>query len=231
MMDTERARILKLLEEGRITAAEADKLLDAAKATETKEAQKTQTGASGLLNHLTGSINVLADAVKRESKKAPAVGNTGTLADAADGLAAASDADSETLQELVKNHALSASISATGSAWMTGAGATIATTLSLGFVASLLWRINKELDVKLDKAAAKQVASSLLQSIAPKSAALYVAATGVSFIPVLGNIASDVIMTPICYSATFTAGVVYLKAITKVLTENESDTEGTDEEY
>ena len=220
-MREEKKTILKLLEEHKISAEEAERLLGALKDEKPEETRETNGMADAIVG-IGKSIGVFADSLKQEGREASRKsGDHSALEEAAAGLAEVQDkVGADALQDLVKNHALSASISATGSAWVTGAGATIATTISVGFVWSMIWRLNRKLDIKLEKAEAKQVANLILRSVAPKASALYVAATGFSFIPVLGNVASDVIMTPVCYSATFTSGIVYLKALKRLLADN-----------
>lgn len=120
------------------------------------------------------------------------------------------------LSEIVKNHSLGASIAAMGSAWATGAGPSIATTLSAGFVFSMMYRINEKIGIKLPKDETKKVANSILHAVVPTVTASLISATLLSFVPILGNAASLLIMSTVCYSATFTAGIIYLKVLTEM---------------
>jgi uncharacterized protein (DUF697 family) len=126
------------------------------------------------------------------------------------------DTNTAEISQIVMNHSLSASIAAMGSAWATGAGPTLATTLSTGFAFSMFYRLNEKFGIKLSKAETKKVANSILHAVVPTIAAPFISATVLSFIPILGNAASILIMSGVCYSATFTAGVIYLKALSEM---------------
>jgi uncharacterized protein (DUF697 family) len=130
------------------------------------------------------------------------------------------------LSQIVMNHSLGASIASMGSAWVTGAGPAIATTLSTGFAFSMFYRINEKLGIKLSKAETKKMANSILHTVVPTITTPLISATLLSFIPILGNAASFLIMSGVCYSVTFTAGVVYLKMLSEM-----SKRDGSKQDY
>lgn len=122
----------------------------------------------------------------------------------------------EQLTAIVKIHARNASIAAAASSFIPATGPTVAAALSAGFVLSLLHKINERLEVKLSKDEMKPVADSIVHTVTPMAITKYLAASGLSCIPVAGNIAAGTIMASVCYSITYASGMAYLQALRKL---------------
>ena len=218
-MSEDRALILQMLADGKIDAEEAERLLQQIE--EGNHLEKK--GYIAKFQELGKSIGDFTESIGRKGKDSETKeGSDDSLKKAAYAMDdVQKKIDTDELIHIVKSHARSTSVAAAGSAWVTGAGATIATTLSAGFVWSMIYRINEQIGIKLKKDEVKKIGKSILNSIVPMAATSYLASTGLSFIPVLGNLASCLIMTSVCYSAVFTSGVVYMKAARQMLKEKE----------
>ncbi|MFR1478742.1 MAG: hypothetical protein ACLSB9_25115 [Hydrogeniiclostridium mannosilyticum] len=113
--------------------------------------------------------------------------NTEDLQQSLDKLAAAYNGiNKEEIENIVKDHARSASIAAASAAWVSGAGPTMATMACGGFVWSMAYRLNKSIGIELSRNETKKAANAVLHTISSKEVTSFLAASGLSFIPVVG---------------------------------------------
>lgn len=80
---------------------------------------------------------------------------------------------------------------------------------------------NAGLGITLSKEETKSVANALVHTVTSKDVGKYAAASGLSFIPVVGNVVAGAIMASTCYSITYAAGMIYLKAIERLMDQNQ----------
>lgn len=256
-MTEEKKVVLKMLEEGKISVEEAERLLETFKTEASQRAEKIKADiSSGLAKIGTGVENAAKsvaklnpkdkiDAYREKVKNEPPItftntegaggavpndvqsasedseSNTEDLQQSLDKLAAAYNGiNKEEIENIVKDHARSASIAAASAAWVSGAGPTMATMACGGFVWSMAYRLNKSIGIELSRNETKKAANAVLHTISSKEVTSFLAASGLSFIPVVGNIASDAIMASVCYNVTFASGAVYLAAIAKLMRNN-----------
>lgn len=121
--------------------------------------------------------------------------------------------DDKTLAPILREHAKNAALTAAASGLLPGAGPTVAAMTSAGFVLAMLHKINESLGVKLPKSEIKPVADAIVHTVTPMAMAKYFAASGLSFIPVVGNVAAGAIMASVCHSIVYASGTVYLETL------------------
>ena len=119
------------------------------------------------------------------------------------------------IADIVKTHAMGAAASAVGLAWIPGVGDEMATAATVSIIWSMYFRINKELGLTLSETIIKGVAAGVATNLAGYVAGT-AAATALSFIPVVGTMASMAIESTICYALIMGSGFVYLKVLTNV---------------
>ena len=121
----------------------------------------------------------------------------------------------EEIGEIISVHALGSAASGLASGWIPGAGGTVATIASIGFVWSMYYRINKKLNISISKTILKSLASAILTNIAGSAIALVsgtVIATVLSFTGI-GNFASSLIMGALNYAVVLVSGIIYMKLL------------------
>lgn len=145
------------------------------------------------------------------------------------------EASSEKLVNIINTHALGSAAAALASGWVPGAGGTAALLASAGFIWAMYYRINTAIGVKLSKNLVKSLASAILTNIVTQMAgmiAMALAASAISFIPVIGSIAASVIMAGIAYAVVIAAGAVYLRLLTNLFKAGHEDlSEMTENEF
>ncbi|MEA2561489.1 MAG: hypothetical protein QOH06_2993 [Acidobacteriota bacterium] len=78
-------------------------------------------------------------------------------------------------------------------------------------------RINKELQLPFGENATKSLAAGVMTNIASNAAGFMVVASAAKFLPVLGTLGGAAVMAATVYGLTIAAGIVYMKAIAKLL--------------
>lgn len=120
------------------------------------------------------------------------------------------------IADIVKYHSKGAAASALASAWIPGAGGTVAVATSAGFIWSMYARIGKKIDLPFGKNILKSLATGAATNLVVGVVTAVAVSTVLSFMPVLGSVGASVIMGATCYALTIASGYVYLK-ITKNL--------------
>lgn len=209
-MNEKRKEILNMLSEGKISSEEAERMLQSAAPTAAEQAGKI---AHSISNGLKKGAHTLAQAVAQHT----GTDEKGCKAKQPDVLILPqADWAEEDLLPTVKSHAKNAALTAVASGLLPGAGPTVAAMTSAGFVLSMLHKINQALGVKLPKDEMKPVADAIVHTVTPMAMAKFFAASGLSFIPVVGNVAAGAIMASVCHSITYASGVVYMETLRKL---------------
>lgn len=104
---------------------------------------------------------------------------------------------------------------AVGSALIPIPGADMAAT------AANIWtmyiRINKELSLPFSENLVKSIAAGVMTNLGGAAAGFLVVGTLAKFVPGLGSIGGAAVMATTIYAVTLASGIVYMKAITKLL--------------
>ena len=209
-MNEKRKEILNMLSSGKINSEEAEKMLQSAAPTAAEQAGKI---AHSISNGMKKGAHTLAQAVAQHTEtdeKSHKVKQPDVLI-----LPQVDWAEGELLPT-VKAHAKNAALTAAASGLLPGAGPTVAAMTSAGFVLSMLHKINQTLGVKLSKDEMKPVADAIVHTVTPMAMAKFFAASGLSFIPVVGNVAAGAIIASVCHSITYASGVVYMETLRKL---------------
>ena len=115
------------------------------------------------------------------------------------------------LAGMVKLHARLA----VGSAFIPIPGADIAAAAANTW--TMYVRINKELQLPFGENVAKSLAAGVMTNIGANAAALMVFASAAKLLPGLGTVGGAAVMAATVYALTIAAGIVYMKAVTKLL--------------
>ena len=186
-MNESRKEILNRLANGEITSEEAEKLLEST-LTLTEQAEK-------IVNKVTHGVkqgfHTLSQAVVTHN-----ISDENTVSDTI----FPEEWNAEELKPVLQTHAKNAALTAATSGLLPGAGPTVAALTSAGFVLSMIHKINLALYLKLPKSEIKPVADAIVHTITPMAMAKYLAASGLSFIPLAGNVAAGAIMASVCRS-------------------------------
>jgi uncharacterized protein (DUF697 family) len=120
------------------------------------------------------------------------------------------------IAEIVKFHSKGAAAAALASAWIPGAGGTVAVTISAGFIWSMYGRIGEKIGLPFGSNVLKSLASGVATNLASAIVGTIVLSTALSLIPGLGSIGASVIGGATCYALTLASGYIYLKIMTKI---------------
>ena len=104
---------------------------------------------------------------------------------------------------------------AVGSAFIPIPGADIAAAAANTW--AMYVRINKELQLPFGENATKSLAAGVVTNIGSNAAGLIVIASAAKLLPGLGTLGGAAVMAGTVYALTIAAGIVYMKAITKLL--------------
>ena len=209
-MNEKRKEILNMLAEGKIGSEEAEKMLQSAAPTAAEQAGKI---AHGISNGMKKGAHIVAQAVAQHTGT-----DTNTTRQKTEQafVPPQTQWEEDELMPTVEAHSRNAALTAAASGLLPGAGPTVAAMTSAGLVLSMLHKINETLGVKLPKAEMKPVADAIVHTVTPMAMAKFFAASGLSFIPVVGNVAAGAIMASVCHSITYASGVVYMETLRKL---------------
>lgn len=109
---------------------------------------------------------------------------------------------SQDLAEIIKTHALGATVSGIGVAWLPGVGSGAAMAAMAGFIWTMYFRINYRLGLKFSKVTMKSLASAVLSNLMQGAVSVVgsVALATVLSLTGIGNVASSLIMAALDYS-------------------------------
>lgn len=123
----------------------------------------------------------------------------------------------ESLVDIVKFHTKGATASALASAWIPGAGGTIATISAAGFIWSMYIRINEKIGMPFSENVIKTIASGVATNLASVAAGNIIFSSLASFLPGLGTVGASVVVGITCYAMTLCSGYLYFKLMTKLI--------------
>lgn len=121
---------------------------------------------------------------------------------------------------IVEKHAIGAAAAGLGAAWIPGVGGTAAVVASAGFVWSMYYRINSKIGVPFSKHILKSVATAICTNLAGTAISSIVVSSLLTFVPGLGTLAGDLIMTAVSFAIVWSCGLVYLKVLTRFAESN-----------
>jgi uncharacterized protein (DUF697 family) len=104
---------------------------------------------------------------------------------------------------------------AVGAAFIPIPGADIAAAVANTW--TMYVRINKEIDLPFGENIAKSLATGVITNIASNAAALLVLASAAKLLPGLGTLGGAAVMAGTIYALTIAAGIVYMKALARIL--------------
>ena len=119
------------------------------------------------------------------------------------------------LANIVKQHAFGVLIASALVAWVPLIGPITAFLLLAIIIWSMYFRINKAIDVPLGKNIIKTVISGVCTNLGA-NLVLFLAATAISLLPVIGSVIADIIIVSMTYAVTLACGIFYLKMLTKL---------------
>lgn len=78
-------------------------------------------------------------------------------------------------------------------------------------------RINKELDLPFGENVIKSIGAGIATNIASAGAGFLIVGTALKFVPGLGSLGGAAVMGATIYGLTIVSGIIYMKALTKLL--------------
>lgn len=133
------------------------------------------------------------------------------------------------IAKIINIHALGSAASSAATAWVPGAGASIATAGAVAFIWTMYVRISERLGIKLSKKKLKFLGSAILSNLASAGGAL-LAASAISLIPGIGSVAAVVLAAGANYALVTVAGVLYINLMSSLHTEGTDVSAMSDEE-
>lgn len=130
---------------------------------------------------------------------------------------------------IVEKHAIGAAAAGLGAAWIPGVGGTAAVVASAGFIWSMYYRINSKIGVPFNKNILKSVATAICTNLVATAVSSIVVSSLLTFVPGLGTLAGDLIMTAVSFALVWSSGLVYLKVLTR-FAESDVDLNSVSEE-
>ncbi len=133
------------------------------------------------------------------------------------------------IAKIINVHALGAAASGAATAWIPGAGASVATAGAIGFIWTMYVRVSERLGIKLSKKKLKFLGSAILSNLAASGGSL-LAASAVSMIPGIGSVAAVVLVAGANYALLTVAGILYINLMSSLFTEGTDVSSMSDEE-
>lgn len=125
------------------------------------------------------------------------------------------------LADIVKKHAIAATVAGAGSGWIPLVGATLGTTITAGIIFSMFVKISNKLELPFKDNLIKGIVSGI-SAILLGFLGGWALGTAVSLIPGVGTVASVIVDATQCFCLTLVSGILCFKTLTKIL-ENETD--------
>lgn len=135
----------------------------------------------------------------------------------------------EDIAKIISMHALGAAASGAATAWIPGAGATVATAGQIAFIWSMYVRISDRVGINLSKKKLKFLGSAIVSNLA-SAAGSYLAATAISLIPGVGSVAAVLLMAGAGYALVTVAGIIYINLMSSLIKTGADMTAMSDEE-
>ena len=183
---SEKVMVLKMLEEGKITAVKASELLQSLEAQDAPES--------------------VAAGVEQSYPQLPKLGAKYDLAEIKIRL------NDEQFKKIINTHAFGASAAAISAA-IPAVGSKVAVTVSLGFVGTMYFRLANHIGVVLSKDVIKAMASAVVAQGGTflVSTTLFSAVT--SLIPIAGTATAVAVMAPVNFGLVKLSGTIFQKVM------------------
>ncbi len=126
----------------------------------------------------------------------------------------------ESIKETINNYAIVSAIAGMASGMIPGVAAVVAAITQTGFVWATYLKINKALGISMSENTAKFLGSAIVSNIVTNAGALLIAYAGaaiISFIPIIGQVATIAINGALGYIIVYAAAVIYLKLISNLI--------------
>lgn len=140
-----------------------------------------------------------------------------------------SEKEADDIAKIISLHALGAATTSAATAWIPGAGATVATAGQIAFVWTMYIRISEHVGIEWSKKKLKFLGSAILSNVA-SVAGSYLAATAVSFIPGIGSVTASILMAGAAYGLITIAGIIYLNLMSSLVSSGDDISNISDEE-
>lgn len=127
-----------------------------------------------------------------------------------------SEETAEDIAKIISMHALGAAASGAATAWIPGAGATVATAGQIAFIWTMYIRIGERVGINLSKEKLKFLGSAIVSNLA-SAAGSYLAASAISLIPGVGSVAAILLMAGAGYALVTVAGVIYINLMSSLI--------------
>ena len=134
------------------------------------------------------------------------------------------------IAKIISMHALGAATSGAATAWIPGAGASIAAVGQAAFIWTMYLRISECLEIKLSKQKLKFLGSAILSNLAISGGTL-LAASAASLIPGIGSVTSVLLMAGAGYAMVTVAGIIYINLMSSLINEGADVSAMSDEEF
>ena len=122
----------------------------------------------------------------------------------------------EHLVEIVKFHTRGGVACGLASAWIPGAGGTIASVGAVGFIWSMYVRINEAIEMPFSDNVLKIIATGVATNLASAAAVNIIVSSAFSLFPGIGTVAATVLTGATMYAVTLSAGYLYFKLMTEL---------------
>lgn len=130
------------------------------------------------------------------------------------------DQKAASIAKVINMHALGAAASGAATAWIPGAGASIATASQVAFIWTMYMRISEWVGIKLSKGKLKFLGSAMLSNLAASGGTLF-AASAVSLIPGIGSVTASLLVAGAGYAMVTVAGVLFINLMSSLSNEGE----------
>lgn len=129
----------------------------------------------------------------------------------------------ESIKETINNYALASAVAGLAAAVVPGVASVVAMLTQTGFVWATYVQINKTLGISMSEHTAKFLGTAIITNLATNAGttlASYAAAAVISFIPLFGQALSAATIAALGYMMVYTAAVIYLKLISRLMLPN-----------
>ncbi|MCK8621054.1 zinc-ribbon domain-containing protein [Prevotella sp. E13-27] len=129
----------------------------------------------------------------------------------------------ESIKETINNYALASAVAGLAAAVVPGVASVVAMLTQTGFVWATYVQINKTLGISMSEHTVKFLGTAIITNLATNAGttlASYAAAAVISFIPLFGQALSAATIAALGYMMVYTAAVIYLKLISRLMLPN-----------
>lgn len=217
-MSEEKMAILKMLEEGKITADDAVKLL------EQVSEEKSDSGWKRTIDEMEKNAGIIADQIgERWSHTIQGI-DSHNLKHAAEKMKDEdTPADPDVIVATVKSSAREASAAGKLVSWKQDSIIEQTEKVATVYAYSMIYRINEQIGIHMEDAEVGALAEQIIHKAAPMVAAHCLSPVGRPFIYVNGQHLSMTHMAGICYATVYLSGIVYLKTANRWLKVQEAE--------